>query len=123
KLSRRSRAADRPRAGVRQEAAARVRSAVPETTLTALLRHRVERHPDRLLLIHEGRRWSYEQFRAESERFAAALQRLGVKKGDKIALFLPNCPEFLFAVFAATRIGAVFVPLNTAYTAEEAEYV
>jgi acyl-CoA synthetase (AMP-forming)/AMP-acid ligase II len=49
--------------------------------------------------------------------------KLGIKKHDKIAFFLPNTPEFLFAVFAAAQIGAVFVPINTAYTAEEARYV
>ncbi|MGH7929112.1 MAG: AMP-binding protein, partial [Candidatus Binatia bacterium] len=46
-----------------------------------------------------------------------------VKQGDRIAFVLPNCAEFLFAVFAVTKIGAVFVPLNPQYTAEEAEYV
>ncbi|HEX9444153.1 MAG TPA: AMP-binding protein, partial [Candidatus Binatia bacterium] len=48
---------------------------------------------------------------------------LGVQKGDKIALLLSNRPEFLLAVFAAAEIGAVFVPINTAFSAEEAGYV
>ena len=48
---------------------------------------------------------------------------MGVKKGDHIAFVLPNCPEFLFALFAVTKIGAVFIPLNPQSTAEEAEYV
>ncbi len=92
-------------------------------TLTELLRARVERHPHNVALIFKDRRWSYAEFQQEVDRIAAALLRLGTVKGDKIALLLPNCPEFLFAVFAVSRIGAVFVPLNTAYTEEEAEYV
>ena len=93
------------------------------TTLTELLAERVARHPDSLALIFRGQRWSYAEFSSECERVAAGLIRLGVVKGDRVAFLLPNCPEFLFAVFAVTRIGAVFVPLNPQYTAEEAEYV
>jgi len=59
----------------------------------------------------------------EVDRVANGLLRLGVKNGERIAFLLPNCAEFLFSVFATTRIGAVFVPLNPQYTAEEAEYV
>ncbi|MGH6841769.1 MAG: AMP-binding protein, partial [Methylocella sp.] len=54
---------------------------------------------------------------------ANALLRLGVRQGDKVALLLPNCPEFLFAVFAAAEIGSVFVPINTAFSADEVGYV
>src|SRR5262249_18442076 len=56
-------------------------------------------------------------------RAAGAFARLGVEKGDKVALLLGNCPEFLTAVFAAAEAGAVFVPVNTAFAAEEAGYV
>ncbi len=89
-------------------------------TLTELLK---KRHPEQLALIFKDRRWSYGEFQREVDCVASGLVRMGVKKGDRIALVLTNCPEFLFAVFAVARIGAVFVPLNTAYTPEEAEYV
>lgn len=92
-------------------------------TLTELLSERARRHPERLALIFRDQRWSYADFEREVEQVAGALLRIGVKKGDRIAFLLPNCAEFLFATFAATRIGAVFVPLNPQYTAEEAEYV
>jgi len=92
-------------------------------TLTELLDERVRRHPDRLALIFKERRWSYAEFQRETDRVANGLLRLDVQKRERIAFVLPNCAEFLFAVFAVTKIGAVFVPLNPQYTAEEAEYV
>ena len=92
-------------------------------TLTELLRERVARHPEKMALIFKDRHWSYAEFQAAVKRVAHGFLRLGVQKGDKIALLLPNCAEFLFSVFAAAKIGAVFVPLNAAYTPEEAEYV
>jgi acyl-CoA synthetase (AMP-forming)/AMP-acid ligase II len=92
-------------------------------TLAELLRAGVEQRPQSIALIFKDRAWSYAEFQSEVHRIANALLRMGVKKGDKIAFVLPNCAEFLFAVFATTKIGAIFVPLNTAYTPEEAGYV
>jgi acyl-CoA synthetase (AMP-forming)/AMP-acid ligase II len=92
-------------------------------TLTEMLADRTKRHPDKLALIFRDRSWSYAEFQREADRIANGLLRLGIKKGDRVAFLLPNCAEFLFAVFAVTKIGAVFVPLNPQYTAEEAEYV
>jgi len=80
-------------------------------------------HPDKLVLIFKERRWSYGEFQREVDRIAGGFIALGVRKGDRVAFLLPNCAEFLFAVFAVARISAVFVPLNPQYTAEEAEYV
>jgi acyl-CoA synthetase (AMP-forming)/AMP-acid ligase II len=92
-------------------------------TLSELLAARVARHPDKLALIFKDCRWSYSEFRNEVNRIANGFIRIGVKKGNRIAFLLPNSAEFLFATFAVTKIGAVFVPLNPQYTSEEAEYV
>ena len=92
-------------------------------TLAELLHERAKSHPDELALIFRDQRWNYAEFEGEVDRLANGFRKIGVKHGDRIAFVLPNCAEFLFAVFAATRIGAVFVPLNPQYTAEEAEYV
>ena len=92
-------------------------------TLTELLAHRVARHPDRVALTFTERRWSYGEFQREVNRVVQGLHRLGITKGDRVAFLLPNCAEFLFSVFAVSQIGAVFVPLNPQYTADEAEYV
>jgi acyl-CoA synthetase (AMP-forming)/AMP-acid ligase II len=93
------------------------------TTLKELLRQRVYEHPKNPLLISKGGHVTYADFQQEVYRVANAFLRLGVRKGDKLALLLPNCPEFLLAVFAAAEIGAVFVPINTAFSTDEAGYV
>ena len=95
----------------------------PATTLGELLQEKVKNSPKAPLLLFGERSLTYADFACEVNRAAHGLLRLGVKKGDKISLLLPNCPEFLFTVFAASEIGAVFVPINTAFTAEEAGYV
>lgn len=92
-------------------------------TLTDLLDEQVKDHPHKLALTFKERRWSYAEFAREVDRVANGFLNMGVEKGDRVAFVLPNCGEFLFAVFAATKIGAVFVPLNPQYTAEEVEYV
>ena len=93
------------------------------TTLDELLAERVKKNPEKLALTFKDRRWTYAEFQREVDNAASGLLRIGVKKADRIAFLLPNCAEFLFATFAVTKIGAVFVPLNPQYTAEEAEYV
>lgn len=92
-------------------------------TLSELLGDRVAHHPEKVALVFKNRRWSYLEFQRETNRVADGLKNIGIQKGGKIAFVLPNCAEFLFAVFAVTKIGAVFVPLNPACTADEAEYV
>jgi acyl-CoA synthetase (AMP-forming)/AMP-acid ligase II len=95
----------------------------PTATLKNLLRQVAREHPKNLLLISKDRRVTYADFQGEAWRVANAFLRLGIRKEDKIALLLPNCPEFLLAVFAAAEIGAVFVPINTAFSADEVGYV
>lgn len=92
-------------------------------TLSDLLDEQLKRRPDKLALNFNERRWSYAEFASEVDRVATGFLKMGAQQGDRVAFVLPNCGEFLFAVFAATKIGAVFVPLNPQYTAEEAEYV
>ncbi|MGH7768402.1 MAG: AMP-binding protein, partial [Candidatus Binatia bacterium] len=95
----------------------------PTTTLKDLLRQRAYDHPKNPLLISKDGHVTYADFQREVYRVANAFLRLGVRKGDKVALLLPNCPEFLLAVFAAAEIGSVFVPINTAFSADEVGYV
>ena len=92
-------------------------------TIQALLSHQVAERPDRPCLSHEDRNWSYAEFAAQVERVARAFAGLGLQPGERVALLLPNCPEFLWTVFAMARTGGVFVPLNTAQTADELQYL
>lgn len=72
----------------------------------------VHRHPDHPALVFKGRSILYEEYNRVVDRLAAALQTIGVCKGDRIAIHLPNCPQCPFAFFAALRIGAIVVPCN-----------
>jgi len=92
-------------------------------TIQELLSHQAAERPDRPCLIHEDRSWSYAEFAAEVERVARAFAGLGLRPGERVALLLPNGPEFLWTVFAMARTGGVFVPLNTAQTADEFRYL
>ncbi|HUO78722.1 MAG TPA: AMP-binding protein [Steroidobacteraceae bacterium] len=69
-----------------------------------------------------GRRLSYRDLERESRRYAAALQALGVAAGDRVAMQVDKSPEALLLYAACLRMGAVLLPLNTAYTARELEY-
>lgn len=62
---------------------------------------------------------TYAELDRLADRFAAGLQALGVRKGDRVALLLPNCPQFVIAFYGALRAGAVVVPCNPLYTAPE----
>ena len=92
-------------------------------TLRDLLRERAGKGRDKALILFHGRAFTYGEFQREVNRVAHSFLRLGAERGDKIALLLPNCPEFLFVVFAVAEIGTLFVPINTAFTAEEVGYV
>jgi long-chain acyl-CoA synthetase len=65
---------------------------------------------------------SYCDLQEQVTRCAASLQRLGVAKGDRIGLYLPNCPQFVVGLLAASRVGAIAVPFNPLYSARELEH-
>jgi long-chain acyl-CoA synthetase len=76
-----------------------------------------ERFPDRAAFIFMGRTMSFAELRDQSLRLAAALASLGVRQGDRVALFMPNCPQFAVSYYAVLKIGAVVTmcsPLNSA---------
>jgi acyl-CoA synthetase (AMP-forming)/AMP-acid ligase II len=77
----------------------------------------------RPFLTAAGTTWSYVQVAERAARLAAGLRKLGVGSGDKVCLFLPNRAEFVLGLFAAARVGAVFVPAHHQLTASELAYV
>lgn len=80
------------------------------------------RTPDKVALWFGDRTWTYAAFDDDSSRIAAALASEGVRAGDRVALFMPNCPELLLGYFACFKLGAINVPLNYRYRSEEAHY-
>lgn len=77
------------------------------------------RAPERDVLRFEGRRFSARETTETATRVARALLALGVRKGDRVALWLPNRPEWIFLEAASALIGAVLVPVNTRYQSGE----
>ena len=94
----------------------------PETTLPAILEEMAGKYPDHPAMIFKDRTISYREFNAAVDRFGAALQGLGVKKGERVAIHLPNCPQFPIAFYAILRIGGIAVPCNPIYTAREMKH-
>lgn len=66
---------------------------------------------------------TYQEILAAADRFAGFLSDQGVQKGDKIALFLRNSPEFIYTIFAASKLGAIVVPINTFLKEDELSYI
>jgi long-chain acyl-CoA synthetase len=91
----------------------------PERTLVDYLGEHARTHGADASLIFEGKRISYRELDRLSDAFAAALVELGVVPGDRVALILPNCPQFLIAEFGAWKAGAIIAPLNPVYTEQE----
>ncbi len=88
-----------------------------------VLRSVVADAPDRTFLAHADRRITYAQIDEQSSALAAALHELGVGRADRIAIDLPNWPEFIVTLFAAAKLGAIVVPLNPRYTLNELQYM
>ena len=93
----------------------------PDTTLLDLLAPLARDHGSKPALLFKGAALSYKQLEDESDAFAAALAEAGVEPGDRVALILPNCPQFMVAEFGAWKAGAIVVPLNPTYTERELE--
>ena len=84
-------------------------------TLPQLLRDTALAFPDNTALRFFGARMPYRALDRAADRFAAGLAARGVTPGDRVALVLPNCPQFLIAYFGALRAGAIVVPFNPTY--------
>ena len=93
----------------------------PSRTLIDYLREAANKWPDRPALLFKGATVSYADLQSDSDAFAAALASLGVKAGDRVAICLPNCPQFMVAEFGAWKIGAIACPFNPTYTERETE--
>ncbi|MGE5265604.1 MAG: class I adenylate-forming enzyme family protein [Acidobacteriota bacterium] len=82
------------------------------STIGSVLFANLETNPDRQAVVFGSRRYTYRQLGEQVDRLAEALLNLGIHKGDKVAVNLPNWPEFVFAYFAIVRLGAVLVLVN-----------
>jgi fatty-acyl-CoA synthase len=92
-------------------------------TLGSLVDQAASRWGSREALWYEGRRWTFAHLRDEVDRTARGFVQLGVQPGEKVALWMPNRPEWLYAFFALAKIGAIVVPINTRFRTDDLEYV
>jgi long-chain acyl-CoA synthetase len=92
---------------------------LPPLTLPKLLERAATQAPEARAIDFLGRGYSYRQVHEEARRFAAGLQALGIAKGDRVGLFLPNVPIYLSAYFGAMIAGATVVNFSPLYTASE----
>jgi long-chain acyl-CoA synthetase len=91
----------------------------PETSVFSLLADAAGGFPDATAIAFLGKHMSYSQLLREVERFSAVLAGLGVRKGDRIGLLLPNSPQYVIAWYACQRLGAIAVGNNPLYTQRE----
>jgi long-chain acyl-CoA synthetase len=95
----------------------------PARPLTEILDATAIEIPDRPATVFLGAALTFGDIKARSDRLAAALLRLGVARGDRVGIMLPNCPQYVIGTFAILRLGAVVVNVNPAYTAREVQVI
>lgn len=100
-------------------------SSVLTVTIGELLEQKAEKHPNHEAVIYADRnlRWSYKEFNDECRIVAKGLMKLGINKGDHLAIWATNTPEWLTAQFATAKMGAILVTVNTNYRTTELEYL
>ncbi len=87
------------------------------------LEHSAERFPDKVALVHEGRRLTYGEIDSLANRLAYSLVERGVERGDRVAVFLDNSVEAVVSLFAALKAGAAFLMINHSTKREKLEYI
>jgi long-chain acyl-CoA synthetase len=91
----------------------------PQKPLFHFLEEGAAKHPDKACTIFKGATVSYKEMNDLSDTLAGALADLGVKKGDRVGIFMPNTPQFVMAYYAVLKAGGVVVASNPLYTATE----
>lgn len=94
----------------------------PRWTLGEMLDDSVAKMPGTTAIIFEGKELTYQEFGDQVSRLAAALRDIGIKKGDRVGLMGPNCPQWETAFFALLKLGAIVVQTNPMYVEREIAY-
>ena len=94
----------------------------PPLPLFRLLDEAAKNYPDSACTIFKGATITYPEMNELTDKLAAGLHGLGVKKGDRVGIFIPNTPQFVMAYFAVLKVGGVVVAINPLYTAREIEH-
>lgn len=95
---------------------------IPVVSIPDMFDQVVEKYGNKTSLIYYGKKISYRELKDQADRFAAALSGLEIKKGDRVALFLLNCPQYVIAYLGALKAGAVVTPVSPVYTSQEVRH-
>ena len=95
---------------------------IPEVSVPELFDQRADKYASKTALIFYGNKISYKNLKELIDRFATALADLGVIKGQTVALYLLNCPQYVIAYFAALKAGAKVTPISPVYTSREVKH-
>jgi len=95
---------------------------IPERSLTEIFDEVADKYSSRAAVIFYGNKISFGKLREEVDRFATALHELGIQKGDKVALYLLNSPQFIIAYFGSLKAGATLTPISPVYTSIEVRH-
>jgi long-chain acyl-CoA synthetase len=95
----------------------------PRRPLTDILRIAAADVPDKPATAFLGAHLTFAEIKQRSDKFATALARFGIVKGDRVGVMLPNCPQYIIAVFGILRLGAIVVNINPLYTPREVAVV
>jgi long-chain acyl-CoA synthetase len=94
----------------------------PRVPLFHFLEESARKYPDRPCTIFKGAKITFKEMNEITDHLAAALVDLGVKKGDRVGIFMPNTPQFVMAYYAILKAGGVVVATNPLYTPPEIEH-
>ncbi len=94
----------------------------PNIAVPELFDRMADKYADKAALIFYGKTITYQKLKESTDRFAAALADLGVEKGDTVALYLLNCPQYVIAYFGALKVGAKVTPISPVYTSKEIKH-
>jgi len=92
---------------------------VPETSVVKVVDENCKKWGDKVALVFFGKKIKHKEIREYSQRFATALHDLGIRKGDVVAIYLPNCPQFVIAYHGILRLGATVTTVSPLYTPRE----
>jgi long-chain acyl-CoA synthetase len=95
---------------------------IPRVSLPEFVEEGMKKNLDRVALVYSGKEIKYSEMQANISNFAAVLHGWGVQKGETVALFLPNCPQFAFAYYGALKVGAMVTAISPLFMTPEVEF-
>ncbi|MEM2688806.1 MAG: long-chain fatty acid--CoA ligase [Candidatus Bathyarchaeia archaeon] len=94
----------------------------PEVPLFEFLRSSAKKYPDKTAIIYFDKKITYKELDVLSDKFTTALVDLGVKKGDRVAIYVPNIPQFIISYYGALKAGAIVTAISPLYREREVEH-